>query len=97
MAKRWKRQEITYRKRYAKVRVLNELTEGVNASPEEVIKQLKLLQVGTKDGHGYIERPPDPLVKVYERGLKGLHQGKCGQMVADWALMSLSQPRGDNS
>ena len=85
MAKRWKRQEITYLKRYATTRVLNELTERFNTSPEEVIGQLKLLQLGTKDGHGYIERPPDPLLKVYERGLKGLYQGKWKAAAKDFA------------
>ena len=76
MAKRWQRAEITYLKRYAKVRLLSELAERFKTQPEEVIKQLKLLQLGTKDGHGYIERPPDPLLKIYERGLKGMQKGK---------------------
>ena len=75
MAKRWKPQEITYLKRYAKVRLLKELAERFKTTPEEVLKQLKIQQLGTKDGHGYIERPPDPLVAVYERGMKGLHRG----------------------
>ena len=75
MAKRWTRQEITYLKRYSTARALNELTERFNTSGEEVIKQLKFLQQGTKDGHGYVERPPDPLLKVYERGLKALARG----------------------
>jgi len=76
MAKRWTRQEITYLKRYSTARALNELTERFNTNSEEVIKQLKYFQLGTKDGHGYIERPPDPLLKVYERGLKALARGK---------------------
>jgi tetratricopeptide (TPR) repeat protein len=76
MAKRWKPQEITYLKRYAKVRVLKELVERFKTQPEEVLKQLKILQLGTKDGHGYIERPPDPLLAVYQRGLKAMQQGK---------------------
>ena len=76
MAKRWKPQEITYLKRYAKIRVLKELAERFKTQPEEVLKQLKILQLGTKDGHGYIERPPDPLLAVYQRGLKAMQQGK---------------------
>ncbi len=64
MAKRWKPQEITYLKRYAKVRLLKELAERFKTTPEEVLKQLKIQQLGTKDGHGYIERPPDPMVAI---------------------------------
>lgn len=85
MGKRWKRQEITYLKRYAKVRLLKELAERFKTQPEEVLKQLKILQLGTKDGHGYIERPPDPLVAVYERGLKGMHQGKWKSAARDFS------------
>lgn len=76
MAKRWTRPEITYLKRYSTVRTLKELTERFNTNSEEVIKQLRFLQLGTRDGHGYIERPPDPLLKVYGRGLKALAGGK---------------------
>lgn len=76
MAKRWKPQEITYLKRYAKVRLLSELTERFRAQPDEVIEKLKILQLASKDGHGYIQRPRDPLLDVYERGLKALHQEK---------------------
>ena len=58
MAKRWKPQEITYLKRYAKVRLLSELTDRFRTSPEEVTEKLKTLQLATKDGHGYIPRCP---------------------------------------
>jgi len=76
MAKRWKPQEITYLKRYANVRLLSELVERFNTQPEEVIQKLETLQVASKDGHGYVQRSRDPLLDVYERGLKALHQGK---------------------
>jgi len=76
MAKRWKPQEITYLKRYAQVRLLSELTERFRTQPEEVIQKLKTLQLASKDGHGYIQRPRDPQLDAYERGLKALHQGK---------------------
>lgn len=76
MAKRWKPQEITYLKRYAKVRLLSELTERFRTQPEEVIQKLKTLQLASKDGHGYVQRPRNPLLDVYEQGLKALHQGK---------------------
>jgi len=76
MAKRWKPQEITYLKRYAKVRLLSELTERFNTQPEEVIEKLKIIQQASKDGHGYVQRPRDPLLDAYELGLKAMHQGK---------------------
>ena len=76
MAKRWKPQEITYLKRYAKVRLLSELTERFRTQPEEVVEKLKILQLASKDGHGYVQRPPDPLLDVYERGLKAMHRSK---------------------
>ena len=56
MAKRWKPQEVTYLKRYAKVRLLSELTERFRAQPEEVVEKLKVLQLASKDGHGYLQR-----------------------------------------
>ena len=84
MAKRWKRQEITYLKRYAGIRLLSELAERFRAEPEEVIEQLRFLQLASKDGHGYIERPPDPLLKVYEHGLKAMHRGKWQQAAKDF-------------
>lgn len=76
MAKRWKPQEITYLKRYAKVRLLSELTERFRTQPDEVVEKLKILQLATKDGHGYLQRPRDPMLDVYEQGLEAMHQGK---------------------
>lgn len=76
MAKRWKPQEVTYLKRYAKARLLSELAERFRTQPEEVEKKLKIMQLASKDGHGYIQRPRDPLLDVYEKALKAFHQGK---------------------
>ena len=75
MAKRWKPQEITYLKRYAKVKFISELAERFRTQTEEVEKKLKVLQLASKDGRGYVQRPPDPLLGVYERGLKAMHRG----------------------
>ncbi len=75
MAKRWKKNEITYLKRYSSIRLLNELAERFKTDPEEVEKKLKLLGLASKDGRGHVQLPPDPLLKVYERGLKALHKG----------------------
>ena len=43
MAKRWKPQEITYLKRYAKSRLVNELAQRFKTKPEEVEAKLKEL------------------------------------------------------
>lgn len=84
MAKRWKKTEITYLKRYAKIRLLSELAERFKTDQQEVIQQLKLLGLATKDGQGHVELPADPLLKVYERGLKALHKGKWRQAAKDF-------------
>jgi len=76
MAKRWKQQDTTYLKRYAKIRLLGELAERFRTTPEEVEKKLKELQLASKDGRGHVPKRRDPLVKVYERGIKALHQSK---------------------
>ena len=51
-------------------------TNNHTETPEDVIEKLKILQLGSKDGHGYVQRPRDPLLDVYERGLKALHREK---------------------
>ena len=84
MAKRWKKNEITYLKRYAKVRTINELAERFKTEQEEVERQLKMLGLASKDGHGYVELPADPLLDVYERGLKSLHKGNWRSAAKDF-------------
>jgi tetratricopeptide (TPR) repeat protein len=81
MAKRWKQQDATYLKRYAKIRLLSELAERFKTTPEEVEKKLKELLLASKDGRGHVPKRRDPLVKIYERGIKALHQGKWREAV----------------
>jgi len=84
MAKRWKRQEITYLKRYAKARTLAEMADRFRTQGDEVAQKLKVLQLASKDGHGYVRRPRDPLLDTYERGLKALYQGKWREAAKDF-------------
>lgn len=76
MTKRWTKRDTTYLKRYAKSRLLSELAERFQTTPEEVEKKLKELQLVSKDGRGHVPKRRDPLLNVYERGVKALHQGK---------------------
>lgn len=73
MAKRWKKQEVTYLKRYAKRKQLSELAERFKTQPQEVATKLTELGLASQDGYGHVPRPRDPLVDIYERGVKALH------------------------
>lgn len=76
MAKRWKPQDVTYLKRYAKNRLVTELAERFKTKPEEVEKKLKELVLTSKDGKGVKPRIRDPLVDEFEAGLEAIDQGK---------------------
>ena len=76
MAKRWKPQDVTYLKRYAKSKLVSELAERFKTKPEEVEKKLKELVLTSKDGKGVKPRVRDPLVDEFEAGLQAIDQGK---------------------
>lgn len=73
MAKRWKKEEETYLKRYASKRTRQELAERFRTDLKTVEKKLQQLGLAAKDS---VVVKPDPFLKVYERGLKALHGGK---------------------
>jgi tetratricopeptide (TPR) repeat protein len=76
MAKRWKKEEVTYLKRYAKKRRTEELATRFRTNTEEVNRKLAELGLKALDS-GLPEPPkPDPLIPVYERGLKALYKEK---------------------
>ena len=68
MAKRWKKEEITYLKRYAKRRTLEELTARYQIEAEMVQAKLSELGLRTSDGMGKVDLSDDPIVKLFERG-----------------------------
>lgn len=74
MAKRWKKEDVTYLKRYAKKKRLEELSERFKTESETVQAKLDELNLSALDS------PPKPnavdpeLLQIYERGLKALHQ-----------------------
>lgn len=79
MAKRWKKEEVTYLKRYSKKRTLLELTERFQIDAESVEKKLAELGLQTVDGMGSVNLAEDPVVKIFERGVKAVHAEKWGE------------------
>ena len=78
MAKRWKREEVTYLMRYAAQRTLAELAERFNTDEDTVEQQLialGLAAMGTERAK-YIE---DQGVEALEKGVKALMEGKEAQ------------------
>jgi tetratricopeptide (TPR) repeat protein len=76
MAKRWKKQEITYLKRYAEKKHVAELAERFRTNNDEVSKKLTELGLEAKDSASIRALPPDPQLGIFEKGLKALHQNK---------------------
>ncbi len=94
MAKRWKKQDITYLKRYAKVRLLEELAKRFRTDTKTVSAKLEELGLAAKDSVVRMRLEHDPLVKVYERGLRELHRGrwKQAQKLFERILAETDQP-----
>ena len=76
MAKRWKKQEITYLKRYAEKKHVAELAERFRTNNDEVSRKLTELGLEAKDSASIRALPPDPQIGIFEKGLKALHQNK---------------------
>lgn len=76
MAKRWKKQEITYLKRYAGKKHVAELAERFRTNNDEVSRKLTELGLEAKDSASIRALPPDPQLGIFEKGLKALHQNK---------------------
>jgi tetratricopeptide (TPR) repeat protein len=76
MAKRWKKQEVTYLKRYAEKKHVAELAERFRTNNDEVSRKLTELGLEAKDSASIRALPPDPQLGIFEKGLKALHQNK---------------------
>ncbi len=76
MAKRWKREEITYLKRYAKVRLTSELAERFKVDAQQVTDKLTELGLASKDSVAEVRIEHDPLVKTYTDGTRALYGKK---------------------
>ena len=76
MAKRWKKQEVTYLKRYAEKKRVAELAERFRTNNDEVSRKLTELGLEAIDSASIRAHPPDPQLGVFEKGLRALHQNK---------------------
>jgi tetratricopeptide (TPR) repeat protein len=76
MAKRWKPTEISYLKRYAKGRTVEELRKRFRTNRDEVEGKLKELGLSAKDSVGRARLANDPQVKLLERGIRLVHAEK---------------------
>lgn len=73
MAKRWKKQELTYLKRYSTRRRLEDLAQRFKTNTETVRTKLQELGLEAKD---LKIAPPDPAIGDFEKGLKALYSKK---------------------
>ena len=76
MAKRWRKEDDNYFKRYAKKRTLDELTKRFKTEADVVLARLNELKLKTKDGQGFQEPWVDPALEDFEAGLKAYHANK---------------------
>lgn len=74
MAKRWKKEDETYLKRYAKTRKLAELEERFKTDRETLLAKLGEMGLAAKDSVEPLKIENDPLVKVLEKGVRALHR-----------------------
>ncbi len=77
MAKRWKKEEITYLKRYAAKRRVRELAERFGTTAAEVRAKLDELELGAVD-HQWSDEP-DPGIESLEKGLASLYAKRYAQ------------------
>jgi tetratricopeptide (TPR) repeat protein len=75
MAKTWTKTETNYLSRYAATKTLSELAQRFEADKADVLKELADLGLHTKDGHPHGAVADDPMVGVYEEGLRHLYDG----------------------
>lgn len=76
MAKRWRKEEFTYLRRYAAKKTVAELASRFKTDTDEVTARLEELELCSKDGFGYKEPYVDPTLTEYEAGLEAYHAGK---------------------
>ncbi len=93
MAKRWKKDEITYLKRYATQRTLEELAERFKTDTEAVDEQLRGLGLAAK-GSDRARYAEDPAVADFQNAIEFLHKGnekKAKELFEKAALSSLPE------
>jgi len=76
MAKRWKKEDVTYLKRYAKKKKLEELADRFKTDSDTVQRKLHELNVLALDSPPKSHAVDPDLLKLYEQGLEALHGKK---------------------
>ena len=84
MSKKWKKDELTYLKRYAKGKRLSELAERFERETDEVSDQLEEMGLAAKDSVTRQRIEHDPHVKVFEKGVRALHKQEWKQAAKEF-------------
>lgn len=71
MAKRWKKEDLTYLKRYAKKKNIADLAKRFRTDEESVEAKLKELGLVAKDS---VEDVPDPLLEDFAEGVRATQE-----------------------
>lgn len=74
MAKRWKKEELTYLKRYASTRRVSELADRFNTNSETIRGKLLELGISAIDSVPEHRIADDPLIGAYSQGLESLQK-----------------------
>ena len=82
MAKRWKKEDITYLKRYAKKRRLDELAKRFRTDTKTVHKKLSELGLEAQDGVPAGPIVDEALIEIFEQALKTLQRHKWEEALA---------------
>jgi hypothetical protein len=73
MSKHWTANEISYLKRFAASKRISDLAQRFHAQPEEVRGKLAELKLASKEGAAGPTSAADPMLGVFEAGLKALY------------------------
>ena len=95
MGKRWKKEEITYLKRYAKKRTLLELAERFRIEADAIETKLSELELQTRDGMGKQNLAEDPVVMIFEKGIKAVHAKKWNEAKKHFAKVITDSDMAD--
>jgi len=76
MAKDWTDKEISYLKRYASTKTLEDLAQRFDTDDKEVQSKLTELGASAKDSPRESRLGREPLLETYEEALQALHGGK---------------------
>lgn len=94
MTKTWRKEDITYAKRYASKRKLDELSSRFGADPQQVQTFLTEHKLKSKDGFGFLEPWRDPAFDDFESGLEAFHGGRlaAARKLFDKVISECDQP-----